>query len=85
MLPRPACCADRLVAWVGQVGTEPLLIRAGTTFRKPPEAERQDPDADKAIALVLAHPSMIKWPLLDMDDRPATRSEVSIDGRRPGR
>lgn len=60
---------DRLAAWVGQVGFEPLLNRAGTTFRKLPEAQRQDLDAEKAIALMLAHPSMIKRPVLDMDGR----------------
>ncbi len=60
---------DRLTAWVGQVGWEPLLNRAGTTFRKLPEAEKQDLDAGKAVALMLAQPSMIKRPVLDIDGR----------------
>ncbi|MEZ5907083.1 MAG: ArsC family reductase [Geminicoccaceae bacterium] len=60
---------DRLTAWVTQVGFEPLLNRAGTTFRKLPEAEKQGLDADKAIALMLAQPSMIKRPVLDIDGR----------------
>ncbi|MBB3878594.1 ArsC family reductase [Sphingomonas pseudosanguinis] len=53
--------------WVDQVGWEPLLNRAGTTFRKLDDADRQDVDADKAIRLMAAHPSLIKRPVLDRD------------------
>lgn len=60
---------DRLAAWVEHMGWEPLLNRAGTTFRKLPEAEKQDLDAARAIALMLAQPSMIKRPVLDVDGR----------------
>jgi Spx/MgsR family transcriptional regulator len=59
----------RLEAWVGELGWEVLLNRAGTTFRKLDEAARQDLDADKAIGLMLAQPSMIKRPVLDLGDR----------------
>lgn len=55
----------RLRDWIGQVGWEALLNRAGTTFRKLPESDRADLDADKAVALMLAQPSMIKRPVLD--------------------
>ncbi len=51
--------------WVDVLGWETVLNRAGTTFRKLPEADRADLDADKAIALMLAQPSMIKRPILD--------------------
>jgi arsenate reductase len=54
----------RLDAWVAAVGWEALLNRAGTTFRKLPDADRQGLDAAKAIALMLASPSMIKRPVL---------------------
>jgi Spx/MgsR family transcriptional regulator len=56
-----------LRGWIGQVGWEKLLNRAGTTFRKLDEAERQDIDADKAIRLMQAQPSLIKRPVLDRD------------------
>lgn len=56
-----------LRAWVKLVGWETLLNRAGTTFRKLPEADRANLDAEKAIALMLAQPSMIKRPVLDVD------------------
>ncbi|HEY8335358.1 MAG TPA: ArsC family reductase [Tardiphaga sp.] len=59
----------RLTGWVKQVGWETLLNRAGTTFRKLDEADRQDLTAAKAIALMLAQPSMIKRPVLDLGGR----------------
>ncbi|HMO42396.1 MAG TPA: ArsC family reductase [Phenylobacterium sp.] len=49
---------------VDKVGWEAVLNRAGTTFRKLPEAERSGLDAEKAIALMVAQPSMIKRPVL---------------------
>jgi arsenate reductase len=60
---------QRLGAWTDAVGWEVLLNRAGTTFRKLPEAARQGLDRDRAIALMLAQPSMIKRPVLDLGDR----------------
>lgn len=57
--------AAHLHDWIARVGWEPLLNRAGTTFRKLPDADRADIDADKAMALMLAQPSMIKRPVLD--------------------
>lgn len=60
---------DRLESWCRVVGWEALLNRAGTTFRKLPEAARQALDARKASALMLAQPSLIKRPVLDMGGR----------------
>jgi Spx/MgsR family transcriptional regulator len=57
----------RLEHWTSQLGWEALLNRAGTTFRKLPEAERLDLTENKAIALMLAQPSMIKRPILEID------------------
>jgi arsenate reductase len=58
---------ERLQRWSGKVGWEPLLNRSGTTFRKLPESDRQALDAAKAMALMLAQPSMIKRPVLELD------------------
>lgn len=58
-----------LEGWVQEHGWETVLNRAGTTFRKLDEAERQNLDADKAMALMQAHPSMIKRPILDLGER----------------
>ena len=59
----------RLRGWIAQVGWEVLLNRAGTTFRKLPEAERDGVDEARAIRLMLAQPAMIKRPVLDLGGR----------------
>lgn len=61
--------AVALSGWVDRLGCEALLNRAGTTFRKLPEVDRADIDRDKAIALMLAHPSAIRRPVLVDGDR----------------
>lgn len=53
-----------LEGWVHKVGWETLLNRAGTTFRKLPDKDKTDVTEAKAIALMLAQPSMIKRPVL---------------------
>jgi arsenate reductase len=58
-----------LDGWVKELGWEGLLNRAGTTFRKLPDADRAGIDSAKAIGLMLAQPSMIKRPVLDLGDR----------------
>jgi arsenate reductase (glutaredoxin) len=57
----------RLEGWVRQLGWETLLNRSGTTFRKLPDADKHNLDEVKAIALMLAQPSMIKRPVLEKD------------------
>ncbi|WP_424812699.1 ArsC family reductase [Roseococcus sp. YIM B11640] len=56
--------AATLRGWAAQVGWEKLLNRAGTTFRKLPDAARENIDEAKAIALMVEQPSMIKRPVL---------------------
>jgi Spx/MgsR family transcriptional regulator len=58
---------DRLRAWVDKVGWEPLLNKAGTTFKKLPETEKINIDAARAIHLMASQPSMIKRPVFDKD------------------
>ena len=58
-----------VAGWVKEFGWEIVLNRAGTTFRKLPEADRADLGAEKAIALMLAQPSMVKRPVLDLGGR----------------
>ena len=58
-----------LEGWARQVGWETLLNRGGTTFRKLPEADKQELTEARAIALMLAQPSMIKRPVLDVGGR----------------
>jgi arsenate reductase len=58
---------EKLKHWCDEVGWETLLNRAGTTFRKLPNADKQGLNERKAIALMLAQPSMIKRPVLETD------------------
>ena len=57
---------DRLKIWSDKVGWETLLNRAGTTFKKLPDADKEGLTERKALALMLAQPSMIKRPVLDL-------------------
>lgn len=58
-----------LEGWVAKAGWEPLLNRAGTTFRNLPDDDKQGINREKAIKLMLAQPSMIKRPVLDVDGK----------------
>jgi arsenate reductase len=58
-----------LEAWTKKVGWEVLLNRAGTTFRKLPDADKDGITGEKAIGLMLAQPSMIKRPVLEAKDK----------------
>jgi arsenate reductase len=57
---------ERLERWAKKVGWETLLNRSGMSFRKLPDKDKQDINARKAISLMLANPSMIKRPVLDL-------------------
>ena len=59
---------DRLRGWVDRLGWETLLNRAGTTFRKLPDADKAGLDAERAMALMRAQPSMIKRPVVEQGE-----------------
>ena len=56
----------KLEGWVKKAGWETLLNRAGSTFRKLPDKDKENITEAKAIKLMLAQPSMIKRPVLDL-------------------
>ena len=53
--------------WTDRLGWETVLNRAGTTFRALPDTDKTGLDQDKAIALMLVQPSMIKRPIVEGD------------------
>jgi arsenate reductase len=59
----------RLKGWAAKLGWETLLNRAGTTFRKLPDADKAGLNETKALALMLDQPSMIKRPVLEVGDK----------------
>jgi arsenate reductase (glutaredoxin) len=70
--------AARLRGWAAELGWDKLLNRAGTTFRKLPDADKQDLTEDKAVALMLARPSIIKRPVLELGDRPLVGFDEAV-------
>ena len=75
-----------LLRWCRKVGWEVLLNRAGTTFRKLPDSQKEGLNERKAISLMMAQPSMIKRPVLDLGQRllvgfdPATYAQTVLKG-----
>lgn len=61
--------AGKLDGWVGKVGWEKLLNKGSTTFRELPDADKEGLDEKKAKKLMLARPTMIKRPVLEVEDR----------------
>ena len=60
---------EHLENWCNEHGWQTVLNRAGTTFRKLSDEQKADLDQAKAIELMLAQPSMIKRPVLDLGNR----------------
>ena len=56
----------KLEGWAKKAGWEALLNKAGTMFRKLPDKDREGLTEAKAIKLMLAQPSMIKRPVLEL-------------------
>jgi arsenate reductase (glutaredoxin) len=55
----------RIAGWVEKAGWEKVLNRAGTTFRKLPDADKDGLDAAKAVQVMAANPSAIKRPIVE--------------------
>jgi Spx/MgsR family transcriptional regulator len=55
----------KIAAWVDKAGWEKVLNRAGTTFKKLPDADKEGLDAAKAVAVMAANPSAIKRPIVE--------------------
>ena len=57
--------AAKLAEWCAAAGWDKVLNRAGTTFKKLPDADKADLDAAKAVQLMAANPSCIKRPIVE--------------------
>jgi Spx/MgsR family transcriptional regulator len=55
----------KLAEWCKALGWEKVLNRAGPSFRKLPDEDKEGLNQAKAISLMMSNPSMIKRPLLD--------------------
>ncbi|WP_115718245.1 ArsC family reductase [Gallaecimonas mangrovi] len=59
---------QQLKYWAKELGWEAMLNKRGTTFRQLPDSDKDNLNEDKAIALMLQHPALIKRPLLATDE-----------------
>ena len=55
----------KIASWIDQAGWEKVLNRAGTTFKKLPDADKEGLDAAKAVTVLAANPSAIKRPIVE--------------------
>lgn len=70
----------KLNGWVGKVGWEKLLNKASTTFRELADKDKQGLDEKKAKALMLAKPTVIKRPVLEVGDRVLVGFKADVYG-----
>lgn len=68
----------QLELWSRQLGWEVLLNRRGSTWRQLNATEREGINATRALALMLAQPTLIKRPILQL----GTTLEVGFDADR---
>lgn len=61
--------AETVADWCRRAGWEVVLNRASATFRELPDEEKADLTEDRAIALMVRDPAMIKRPVLVLGDR----------------
>lgn len=57
-----------LELWLSKTPWDALINKRGTTWRKLPETDKEDIDNDKAIQLMLANTSLIKRPVLVLEN-----------------
>lgn len=58
--------AETIESWIQQAGWETVLNRRGTTWRRLDSAVQESTNRDNVVALLAAHPAMIKRPVLDV-------------------
>ncbi len=56
----------KLEGWAKKAGWETVINRAGLTFKKLPDKDKEGLTEKKAIALMLKQPSMIRRPVLEL-------------------
>jgi arsenate reductase (glutaredoxin) len=58
---------NRIAGWVVQAGLERVLNKAGTTYKKLPDAVKAGMGGQNAIAVMAEQPSTIKRPIVEYD------------------
>ncbi len=55
-----------IAVWCAALGWEAVLNKRGTTWRKLPDRETANLDEARAIALMAAHPALVKRPVFEL-------------------
>lgn len=58
-----------LASWIEDHGVDVILNKRGTTYRKLSDEDKADIDNKKALALLTDNPSMIKRPIIVVNDQ----------------
>ncbi len=58
---------EQIASWAAAAGWEKLLNTKSTTWRGLADADKQDVDEAKAVALMAEHPTMLKRPVIEAD------------------
>jgi len=56
-----------LERWAGRIDWDKLLNRRSLTWRKIPEVDRANLDIDRAFALIIDQPTLLKRPILESE------------------
>jgi Spx/MgsR family transcriptional regulator len=67
--------ADKVAHWCDAVGLDKVLNKRGTTWRQLPDEVKATTDATALQALMVEQPTLIKRPVLELDD---SRVEVGF-------
>lgn len=60
---------DVVRRWQARVDWEEMINKRSITWRKIPAVDREDLDADSARHLILAYPTVLRRPVLELPDR----------------
>lgn len=61
--------AEQISQWIEVLGVETLINKRSTTWKALSEAEKQSLTADSAVGLIIDNPTLIKRPLLDINNQ----------------
>lgn len=67
-----------VAGWSGQIGWEKLLNRKSTTWRNLPDADKANVDEAKAVKLMVAHPALIKRPVMVRNEQAMTGFDSTV-------
>ena len=59
---------QKVPTWLSEAGVEALINKRSTTWRTLSDADKARAETDEAAALLIAHPTLIKRPVIETGD-----------------